>query len=67
MKEKVIITAKLCDTLMDTLACLAYSVTGDMDISIDYAENRFVALLSEWEETNGFEFAIEEVGDEECI
>ena len=57
--EKVIITEKLCDTLMDCLAALAYSVTGDIEASEHYAKNRFIYLLKEFEEVNGFEFAIE--------
>ena len=58
--EKVYITQKLANTLMDTLFCLAYSVTEDIEQSEHYTKSRFVYLLKEFEVTNDFEFVIEE-------
>jgi hypothetical protein len=57
-KEKVTITYKLCEQLMDDLACLCYSVTGDIEGSELYAKRTFMGILGEWEDLNGFEFDI---------
>ena len=56
--EKVYLPYKLCADLMDCLAAVAYNVTNDIEASEHYAKNRFEFLLGEFEETNGFEFAI---------
>ena len=56
--EKVYLPYKLCSDLMDCLAAVAYNVTGDLEVSKHYAQNRFEYLLGEFEATNGFEFAI---------
>lgn len=57
---KVKVTQKLCDTMMDCFAALAYTVTGDLKASEKYAKNRFLAIMYEWEDVNGFEFEIVE-------
>lgn len=62
-KERIELTETLCNTLMDCLACICYSVTGDLEASQDYARSTFVELLGSWEEFNNIEFDILE--DEE--
>ena len=56
--EKVYLPYKLCSDLMDCLFAVAYNVTNDEDASKHYAKNRFEFLLGEFEQTNGFQFAI---------
>ena len=62
-KPKVTLTYKLCESLMDDLACLCYSVTGDIALSDSYAKSKFLAITKEWENLNGFEF---EILEEDC-
>ena len=66
----MIMTKKLADQLMDTLACVAISATGGVDPEninqkqMEYAENyakeTFCDLLEAWEELTGKEWKIEE-------
>ena len=56
--EKVYLPYELCANLMNCLTAVAYNVTHDIKASEYYARNRFVFLLGELEEINGFEFEI---------
>jgi len=62
--EKVQLPYKLCNDLMDCLGALAYNVTYDLKASEQYARDRFVALLEEFETKNGFKFEIIEENDD---
>ena len=71
-KEKMIMTKKLADQIMETLACIAISATGGAtvtttgEINIEqlnyaetYAKEAFIELLSYWEEVMGKEWDIQ--------
>ena len=68
---EMIMTKKLADQLMDTLACVAISAMGgviqhedgsfdqeQMDYAQTYARNTFCELLEAWEEMTGKEWNI---------
>ena len=65
----MIMTKKLSDQLLETLACVAISATGGVDPEninqkqMEYAENyakeTFCELLEAWEELTGEEWQIE--------
>ena len=70
--EKMIMTKKLADQLMETLACVAISATGgaiqdykgnfnkeQMDFAEKYAKETFCDLLNAWEEKTGKKWNIE--------
>lgn len=67
--EKMVITEKLANELMDVLACVALSATGGVDpdnidekqveYAQEYAKNTFCELLDAWEELTGKEWDIE--------
>lgn len=72
--ERMIMTAKLANQLMDTLACVAISATGgaiqdanghfseeQMEFSQKYARQAFCDILEAWEEQMGKPWSIEEV------
>ena len=72
--KKMIMTAKLANQLMDTLACVAISATGgaiqdanghysqeQMEFAQEYAKQTFCDILESWEEQMGKEWSIEEV------
>lgn len=72
--ERMIMTAKLANQLMDTLACVAISATGgaiqdanghfnqeQMEFSQKYARQAFCDILESWEEQMGKQWSIEEV------
>lgn len=60
MTKKVTISYKLCENLMNALSDIAFVLTKDVEQSANYAENRFISLMNEWEEKNNFEFDIQE-------
>lgn len=67
--EKMVMTEKLANELMELLACVALSATGGVDPdNIDeeqmiyaegYAKKTFCELLGAWEELTGKEWDIE--------
>lgn len=67
--EKMVMTEKLANELMDLLACVALSATGGVDpdniderqleYAQEYAKNTFCELLGAWEELTGKEWDIE--------
>ena len=67
--EKMVMTEKLANELMDLLACVALSATGGVDpdnidekqveYAQEYAKNTFFELLESWEELTGKEWDIE--------
>ena len=67
--EKMVMTEKLANELMDVLACVALSATGGVDpdnidekqveYAQEYAKNTFCELLNAWEELTGKEWDIE--------
>lgn len=67
--EKMVMTEKLANELMDVLACVALSATGGVDpdnidekqveYAQEYAKNTFCELLDAWEELTGKEWDIE--------
>ena len=67
--EKMVMTEKLANELMDLLACVALSATGGVDpdnldekqieYAQEYAKNTFCDLLDAWEELTGKEWDIE--------
>lgn len=70
--KKMIMTAKLANQLMDTLACVAISATGgaiqdanghysqeQMEFAQEYAKETFCAILESWEEQMGKKWDIE--------
>ena len=67
--EKMVMTEKLANELMDLLACVALSATGGVDpdnideeqveYAQEYAKNTFCELLNAWEELTGKEWDIE--------
>ena len=67
--EKMVMTEKLANELMDLLACVALSATGGVDpdnidekqveYAQEYAKNTFCELLDAWEELTGKEWDIE--------
>ena len=66
--EKMVMTEKLANELMDVLACVALSATGGVDpdnidekqveYAQEYAKNTFCELLDAWEELTGKEWDI---------
>lgn len=67
--EKMTMTYKLADELMEALACVALSATGgvnpdnidekQMKYAEEYAKDTFCKLLDAWEELTGKEWSIE--------
>ena len=67
--EKMVMTEKLANELMDVLVCVALSATGGVDpdnideeqveYAQEYAKNTFCELLNAWEELTGKEWDIE--------
>lgn len=70
--EKMVMTEKLANQLMDTLACVAISATGgaiedangnfnqeQMEFAQAYARQTFCDILETWEEQMGKEWNIE--------
>lgn len=70
--ERMIMTAKLANQLVDTLACVAISATGgaiqdanghysqeQMEFAQEYAKETFCAILESWEEQMGKKWDIE--------
>ena len=67
--EKMVMTEKLANELMDVLACVALSATGGVDpdnideeqieYAQEYAKNTFCELLDAWEELTGKKWDIE--------
>ena len=70
--DKMTMTKKLADRLMETLACVAISAMGgviqhedgsfdkeQMDYAEEYAKNTFCELLGAWEEMMGQKWRIE--------
>lgn len=70
--EKMVMTEKLANQLMDTLACVAISATGgaiqdanghfsqeQMEFAQEYAKQAFCDILGAWEEQMGKEWSIE--------
>lgn len=71
--EKMVMTEKLANQLMDTLACVAISATGgaiqdadgnfnqeQMEFAQAYARQTFCDILETWEEQMGKEWDIGE-------
>lgn len=71
--EKMVMTEKLANQLMDTLACVAISATGgaiedangnfnqeQMEFAQAYARQTFCDILEAWEEQMGKEWNIGE-------
>ena len=71
--EKMVMTEKLANQLMDTLACVAISATGgaiqdangnfnqeQMEFAQTYARQAFCDILEAWEEQMGKEWDIGE-------
>lgn len=71
--EKMVMTEKLANQLMDTLACVAISATGgaiedangnfnqeQMEFAQTYARQTFCDILEAWEEQMGKEWDIGE-------
>ena len=69
--EKMVMTEKLANKLMDTLACVAISATGgivkdangnfnqeQIDFAQEYAKQAFCNILGAWEEQTGKEWSI---------
>lgn len=69
--EKMVMTEKLANQLMDTLACVAISATGgaiqdandhfnqeQMEFAQTYARQAFCDILEAWEEQMGKEWDI---------
>ena len=66
--EKMVMTEKLANELMDLLTCVALSATGGVDpdniddeqveYAKEYAKNTFCELLDAWEELTGKEWDI---------
>ena len=69
--EKMVMTEKLANQLMDTLACVAISATGgaieddnghfnqeQMEFAQEYARQAFCDILGAWEEQMGKEWNI---------
>jgi hypothetical protein len=72
--ERMIMTEKLANQLMETLACVAISATGgaiqdanghynqeQMEFAQEYAKQTFCDILESWEEQMGKKWSIEEV------
>lgn len=72
--ERMIMTEKLANQLMDTLACVAISATGgaiqdanghfnqeQMEFAQEYARLTFCDILESWEKQMGKKWSIEEV------
>ena len=72
MNEQMVMTEKLANQLMDTLACVAISATGgaiqdadgnfnqeQMEFAQVYARQTFCDILETWEEQMGKEWNIE--------
>lgn len=70
--EKMVMTEKLANQLMDTLMCVAISATGgaiqdanghfnqeQMEFAQEYARQAFCDILGAWEEQMGKEWNIE--------
>ena len=70
--EKMVMTEKLANQLMDTLACVAISATGgaiqdanghfnqeQMEFAQAYARQTFCDILEAWEEQMGKEWDID--------
>jgi hypothetical protein len=70
--EKMVMTEKLANQLMDTLMCVAISATGgaiqdtnghfnqeQMEFAQEYARQAFCDILGAWEEQMGKEWSIE--------
>lgn len=70
--EQMIMTAKLANQLMETLACVAISATGgaiqdanghynqeQMEFAQEYAKQTFCDILEAWEEQMGKQWSIE--------
>ena len=66
--EKMVMTEKLANELMDLLACVALSTGGvdpdnideeQVEYAQEYAKNTFCELLNAWEELTGKEWDIE--------
>jgi hypothetical protein len=76
--ERMIMTGKLANQLMDTLACVAISATGgaiqdadgnynqeQMDFAQEYARQTFCDILESWEEQMGKQWGIEDLEEVE--
>lgn len=72
--EKMIMTKKMADMIMDSLACMAMAASGGVIVdefgefdekqiewASDYARVTFCRLLEEWEEVNENKWIIEVV------
>ena len=72
--KRMIMTGKLANQLMETLACVAISATGgaiqdadghynqkQMEFAQEYAKQTFCDILESWEEQMGKRWSIEEV------
>lgn len=72
--EKMYMTKKMADMIMDSLACMAIAASGGVIVdefgefddkqiewASDYARVTFYRLLEEWEEVNNNEWLIEVV------
>ena len=72
--EKMIMTKKMADMIMDSLACIAIAASGGVIVdkfgefdekqiewASDYARVTFCRLLEEWEEVNEKKWIIEVV------
>lgn len=63
---KMVMTEKLANQLMDSLACVAISANGipkteeQFEKVSEYARNTFMSILGAWEELKGEEWEIEE-------
>ena len=70
--ERMIMTGKLANQLMETLACVAISATGgaiqdanghysqeQMEFAQEYAKQTFCDILESWEEQMGKQWDIE--------
>lgn len=70
--EKMVMTEKLANQLLDTLACVAISATGgaiqdtnghfnqeQIKFAQEYARQAFYNILGAWEDTMGKEWSIE--------
>lgn len=70
--EKMVMTEKLANQLLDTLACVAISATGgaiqdtnghfnqeQIEFAQEYARQAFYNILGAWEDAMGKEWSIE--------